>query len=556
MDSEKKLYLEHLQKGLKEAMEAQEKQNPVTRIRCKLVSVEKKSNVHLYSLRIVTMSKRGKISRVLREEEKLFIETPDGPLKCTIVEVDRDVVRVAGYGKLKGSNFEAVLDPKYNSKTLLDSLGKFIESGKSFSDFIIKSWRANSGLEKNSLEFSKAPEAGKLSLYDTSLNESQKRAVETIGLNVPYKILGPPGTGKTRTVVEIISQLLTAKNRVLVCGPSNVSVDNIIERFLKSKYFLHNAPSFYRLGSSLKGLSHLNLDSLAKSHTKFMKEEKNDRNFYRDRKEKQKEFMKEKQTSSSVVFATLFSSLKERTRFDWVLIDEACQASEVESFLAVVKGKMFILIGDPMQLCPETSSLYETLALPVVLLNEQYRMPSGLMRFSNDMFYRGEIKSATREHKATFGESPILFVDTQYFELYESNDVSKSNVGEAMIVKSIVEILKGEEVGIIAPYTSQVLLLQEIVDVEVSTVDGFQGQERDYIILTLVRCNDREEFGFLDNEKRLNVALTRCKKGLVIVGDSRTFRRSDIFQKLFKFLKANSLCLDPETLKEFIRARQ
>lgn len=556
MDSKEKQYLDYLQKGLEEVIEAQEKLDPAVRLKCKMVSMEKKSNVYLYTLRIVSMSRKNKVSRILRQEEKLFLETSSEPLKCTIVEVEQDMVRAIGYRKLKGSDFEAVLDPKYNTKALLDNLKKFVKSEKSFSNWIVKSWKVDGEVEKNTLEIAKVSKAKKLNLYDTSLNASQKKAVEMVRLNIPYKILGPPGTGKTRTVVEIISQLLADNNRVLVCGPSNISVDNIIERFLKSNYFLRSRPSFYRLGSSLKGLSHLNLDSLAELHTKFMKKEKNDKDFYKDRRERQRKFVKEKQANSPIVFATLFSSLKENTRFDWVLIDEACQASEAESFLAVTKGKTFILIGDPMQLCPETPSLYESLALPVMLLDEQYRMPPDLLRFSNEVFYKGQIKSAAKEHKPTFGESLILFVDTQYFELYESNDTSKSNVGEAMIVKSIVEILKGEEIGIIAPYTSQVLLLREMVDVEVSTVDGFQGQERDYIILTLVRCNDREEFGFLDNEKRLNVALTRCKKGLVIVGDSRTFRRSNLFQKLFRFLKTNSLCLDPEALKEFIKGKE
>ncbi|AFN83045.1 putative DNA helicase [Encephalitozoon romaleae SJ-2008] len=556
MDSKKKQYLNHLQKGLEEVIETQEKLDPEVRLKCKTVSVKKKLNGYLYTLRILSISEKNKVPRILRQEEKLFLETSNGPLLCTIVEVEQDMVKAIGYKNLKDSNFEATLDFKYNTKVLLSNLKRFMKSGKSFSNFIAKSWKLDEEVKKSTKKARKTSKPKKLNFYDTSLNASQKKAVEMTRLNIPYKILGPPGTGKTRTVVEIISQLLAKNKRVLVCGPSNVSIDNIIERFLKSKYFLRSKPSFYRLGSSLKGLSHLNLESLAELHTNFMKEKKNDTNFYKDRIEKQKKFMKEKRDSSPVVFATLFSSLKEKRMFDWVLIDEACQASEPESFLAVTKGKMFILIGDPMQLCPETPSLYESLTLPVVLLNEQYRMPSNLLKFSNEMFYKGQIKSVAKECKPIFGENPILFVDTQYFEFYESDDISKSNIGEAMIVKSIVEILKGEEVGIIAPYTSQVLLLREMVDVEVSTVDGFQGQERDYIIITLVRCNDRKDFGFLSNEKRLNVALTRCKKGLVVVGDSKTFKRSSIFQKLFNFLKTNSLCLDPETLKEFIKEKE
>ncbi|ADM11562.1 putative DNA helicase [Encephalitozoon intestinalis ATCC 50506] len=561
IDSRRKEYLDHLCKDLQGILEAQEKESPTTKFKCKLASMENRGGAYLYSLRVVSMSRRTKISRVLKEEEKLFVQTPSGPVRCTVVGIEGDIVRAVGNRKLKGYDFEAVLDLKYTNRVLLDNLERFVKLGKPFNDFIVESWRGAKeahNLKKDILDIrnSKIAESWSLNLYDSSLNESQRKAVEMLKYNNPYKILGPPGTGKTRTVVEIISQLLVNNKRVLVCGPSNVSVDNIIERFLKSKYFACNQPSFYRLGSSEKGFSHLNLDSQAELHTKFMKKERNDKNFYKDKREKQKKFIEEKQANSSVVFATLFSSLKEKTKFDWVLIDEACQACEAESFLAVSKGSTFILVGDPMQLCPETSSLYESLNLPTMLLNEQYRMPSGLLKFSNEVFYNGRVKSITEEHTSVFGKSLILFVDTQYFELYESDGVSKSNIGEAEIVKSIVETLQGEEVGIIAPYTSQVLLLRDMVDVEVSTVDGFQGQERDYIIITLVRCNDRDEFGFLDNEKRLNVALTRCKKGLVVIGDSRTFRRSSTFQMLFKFLRNNSLCLDPETLKEFIRTRK
>lgn len=560
MDPKKKQYLDHLHTGLKKHMDAQEKDAPTVRLRCKLVSTESKSGSHVYSLRVVSASRKMKVSKALGEEQKMFIQTPGGPLKCTIVGVDGDVVRAVGHRRLKGYDFEVLLDQKHNNQVLLDHLERFMESGKDFNNAISESWRGREGPRIHNGDACMAKggdtsEAAALTLYDSALNESQRSAVEMVRQRTPYKILGPPGTGKTRTVVEIISQLLASGNKVLVCGPSNVSVDNIIERFVKSQHFAGAQPSFYRLGSSVKGLTHLNLESQAESHTMFMKEEKNDRGFHKDKKERQRRFVEDKQSSSPVVFATLFSSLKEKRGFDWVLVDEACQASEVESFLAVAKGSLFILIGDPMQLCPETPSLYKSLDLPTVLLNEQYRMPEGLLRFSNEVFYGGRVKSAMLDHIPVFGHSPILFVDTHCFEVYETGGVSKSNAGEAEIVRGIVDVLRGEEVGIIAPYTSQVLLLRDMVNVEVSTVDGFQGQERDYIILTLVRSNDRGEFGFLDDEKRLNVALTRCRRGLVVVGDSGTLRRSRVFQRLFSFLRSSSMCLDPESLKDFIEQR-
>jgi DNA polymerase alpha-associated DNA helicase A len=547
-------YLDHLLMSLRKEMEQQEKETPATVLKCRLLMSERMGNMHKYVMRVHSISREVKLGELLSEEDKVYVKSDGGSTNCTIVSVDDREIGMVGHRKLGGYSFDVVTDRKHNNEILLGKLERFIEDEREFNEAILKAW--NAGLkndkEENGEKESCVQDEGGMHFHDQSLNESQKRAVLELGKESPYKILGPPGTGKTRTIVEIITQLLSLGKEVLVCGPSNISVDNIIKRFMRTQYFASHQPSFYRLGSSVKGLAEYNLEAMTEEHTSFMEREKNDKDFCRDKRAKQKRFVREKKDSSKVVFSTLFSSLKEDRRFDWVIVDEACQGSEIETFLAVVKGRSFVLAGDPNQLCPDTSSLYESMALPVVLLNEQYRMCEALIRFSNRMFYENKIVTV-EDAEPIFSGKPIIFVDTEYFEMGETaGDPSKANLGEAMIVKEIVEHLKGEEIGVIAPYTSQVLLLQKMVDVEVSTVDGFQGQERDIIVLTLVRSNGRGEIGFLSDRRRLNVAITRCRKGLVVVGDPGDFRGSEFFNEFFAHLETHSLYLNPMELKMYL----
>ncbi|KAK6089807.1 hypothetical protein P3W45_001155 [Vairimorpha bombi] len=390
--------------------------------------------------------------------------------------------------------------------------------------------------------------------FDDTLNLNQKAAVTEWLRNKSYKIIGPPGTGKTRTIVEILCQLLKNNKDVLVCGPSNVAIDNIIERFKNSQFYAYNEISFYRLGSSQKGLTKYNLQNQVSDKTKFVEKEKNEKNFKRNLEKLQTKYKEDIQKQSRVVFGTLFSSLKEYRKFDWILVDEACQATDVETFLCLVKAKSFILIGDPNQLCPKSTSLFEKLHLRTFLLNVQYRMCSKLISFSNLMFYNEKITSFKKDSNNLICDSPIVLVDTDCSDYNESDDEkSKINLGEVDIVVKIVSLINSRDIGIITPYSAQSVLLRSRLDdcIEVKTVDGFQGREKDFIILSLVRSNNMSEFGFLDDYKRLNVAITRCKKGLIVVGNSLNFRKSEIFSKFFKHLEQNFISIDPTEIEDF-----
>lgn len=393
--------------------------------------------------------------------------------------------------------------------------------------------------------------------FNKHLNQSQKLCVSLSNLDQPFKILGPPGTGKTETVVEIISQALLSKKSVLVCGPSNISIDNIISRFMQSSYYLENITKFYRLGSAFKGLVNFNIEKMASDAVSFMEKEDDDPNFIKELIQRKQDFTKEFKKDCKLVFSTLFSSLKENHFFDLCIVDEACQGTLLESFIAVTKAKNFILVGDPNQLCPTSSSLYEHLDLPTAILNEQYRMPKDLIEFSNGYFYGSQIKSEKIEDFFFTNQSRILFIDTSYFSYVEEDvDQSKQNYKEALLVQSAIEWLKKQgftDIGVITPYSAQVRLLRDLTNAQVETVDGFQGQEKDFIVLSMVRSNEDSEIGFLRDKKRLNVAITRAKKGLIVIADSSNFTKDKFFRQFFKFLNSNSEVMDPETFYNFVK---
>ncbi|KAI5149233.1 hypothetical protein ENBRE01_0783 [Enteropsectra breve] len=503
--------------------------------------------------------------------------------------------------KVAKDDYYIIIDENANNKILLKAAKRFIASGKKIPEALYKNNYTIENCQKQDKNQQKPVSFPRISRYNLNLNEFQNRAVEYASLNVPFKILGPPGTGKTETIVEIISVMLARGESVLVCGPSNISIDNIISRFVTSGYYLQNRTPFYRLGSSVKGLVHHNLDEMAQNTVDFLSEELNSlkrtKNKADNHSKKYKEASRELsaikadkaerisgaiseiKARSKLVFATLFSSLKENHYFDQCVVDEACQASEMELFMALVKAKNFILAGDPFQLSAErnttqkklkkieskesqyyayinTNSLYEKLDLPTLTLNIQYRMHASLIAFSNSYFYQSFIQSPKHDEFSFFGKERVLYIDTSYCELREdAQNNSRINRGEAEIIGKVTKYLLSKypkkSIGIIAPYSAQCILIRDTVTphelLSVNTVDGFQGQERDFILFSMVRSNEDFEYGFLDNKKRMNVALTRAKTGIVIVGDSQNFRRNKFFSTLLAHLEENAFVVDPET---------
>ena len=240
--------------------------------------------------------------------------------------------------------------------------------------------------------------------------------------------------------------------------------------------------------------------------------------------------------------------------FDVVVIDEASQALEPESWTAILRGRKLVMAGDHQQLPPTVKSdraralTFDTTMLDllilklkeVYLLDTQYRMHPSILGFSNELFYKGQLKSgaAVLQRESIFGSEPLLFIDTSgcgFDEELNGETQSKSNRQEYFIIRehilTIIEELQTISIGLISPYRDQVRVMRQEVDqdkdlqaldIEINSIDGFQGQEKDVIYLSLVRSNERGELGFLKDYRRLNVAMTRARHKLVIIGDMST----------------------------------
>ncbi|KAG0670353.1 hypothetical protein C6P45_002486 [Maudiozyma exigua] len=445
------------------------------------------------------------------------------------------------------------------------------------------------------------------------LNESQQNAIQFALQNELAIIHGPPGTGKTYTVVELILQLVSRGERVLVCGPSNIAVDTILERLS------HCMPGdkLLRIGHPARllenNLKH-SLDILSKkgdggsivadiqkeinktiSGIKKLKRFKDRKEAWNDVKQLRKELrIREKKVvselilESQVVVATLHGSsnkdlcsmYNEHSHlFDTLIIDEVSQAMEPQCWIPVISHsksnmKRLVLAGDNKQLPPtiktsddkkiitvlETTLFDRLISLPngplfKCLLNVQYRMNQDIMKFSSMAMYQDKLVAAPNVSGILLEDLdgvdinddtsiPLIWYDTQGDMFPESlnddttSDImqSKYNENEALLVQRHVETLidsnvPQDDIGIIAPYSAQVSHLKELIreqypQIEISTVDGFQGREKQVIILTLVRSNDQYEVGFLKEERRLNVAMTRPKRQLCVIGNIELLQRS------------------------------
>jgi len=268
--------------------------------------------------------------------------------------------------------------------------------------------------------------------------------------------------------------------------------------------------------------------------------------------------------------------------FDVVFIDEAAQGLEAATWIPILKAKKVILAGDHCQLPPTIKSqiaakegLAETLFEKVIhrkpiaahMLQVQYRMPEAIMGFSNEWFYEGKLiaDESTKSHFFSSEESSLEWIDTAgsgYSDQLEAESLSTFNPEEARFACTYLNDLikrigigqfrqNNWNVGLIAPYGAQVRLLRKLIFetydfpnlkafgdmITIDTVDGFQGQERDLMLISLVRSNEKGEIGFLSDTRRMNVALTRAKRKLVIIGDSGTLAQNPFFDGLLKYFE-------------------
>ncbi len=422
-----------------------------------------------------------------------------------------------------------------------------------------------------------------LNFRNQQLNESQQRAVAAITENEQVIIVhGPPGTGKTTTLIEAIFQLIKAGEKILVSAPSNTAVDNI------AKGLINQGINLLRIGNTSKVdetiFAHTPEGKLANSKQQkeikqlkiraeefrkmalkykrsFGKAEREQRNLlFKEVKDIRTEIKKlqayneEKLFEEADVIAGtpigLYDAKINYLRFQTLVIDEAGQCIEPLAWCIFPLTQKIVLAGDHWQLPPTVlsneaarlglnRSILETAidtVSDVFLLNTQYRMREVIAGFSSNYFYNKLLLTAT--HLGNSG-THLTFIDTAgsgYNEVYGPDGTSLQNEGELRIVQKLFETESLDPVttAFISPYSGQVAAAKEVLpkQLRISTIDSFQGQEKETIIVSLVRSNDDGDIGFLKDYRRMNVAITRAKEKLFVIGDSATIG-ADAFYNAF-----------------------
>ncbi|NWR95037.1 SMBP2 protein, partial [Furnarius figulus] len=457
------------------------------------------------------------------------------------------------------------------------------------------------------LFFASAPRASSetkpLQFFNTSLDESQREAVSfSLAQRELAIIHGPPGTGKTTTLVEIILQAVHQGLKVLCCAPSNVAVDNLVERLASSKVRIlrlghparllepiqqHSLDAVLARGDNAQIVADIRKDiDHAWAKTKKA-QDKGERSHFlseiktlrKELKEREEAAMASALTHASVVLATNTGAssdgplkLLPENHFDLVVIDECAQALEASCWIPLLKAPKCILAGDHKQLPPTiisnraavqglSLSLMERLVQhygqrAVRMLTVQYRMHRDIMEWASTELYGGQLSAhpCVAQHllRDLPGVSsteettmPLLLIDTAgcgLFELEEEDEQSKGNPGEVQLaglhVQALVDAgVKAKDIAVVAPYNLQVDMLREHLchshpELEIKSVDGFQGREKEAVILSFVRSNKKGEVGFLAEERRINVAVTRARRHVAMLCDSHTVGSQPFLRRL------------------------
>ncbi len=453
------------------------------------------------------------------------------------------------------------------------------------------------------------------------LNDSQNQAVAfALSANDVAILHGPPGTGKTTTLVELMRQITRSGQSVLAVAASNLAVDNMLERLIEAGENAIRLGHPARVSPELRGYT---LDELGETHPDMRLARKLTRDAHSLRKQASKYFrikpdpgmrqslrQESKQLLSEarhiedqvleriignarIVCATttgLDEEILKGRMFDWCVMDEASQSTEPGAWIPLQYAKRLVLAGDHFQLPPTIISteavragfdisLMERLLTdigPAISrrLNVQYRMHNDIMSFSSDVFYEnslqadGSVRAALLADLLTVTSSPLTdcpvhFIDTagaSYDEEVEPNGDSRFNPLEAeLVVKKVNELLEAgleaSMIAVISPYSAQVRLLREMInakgsigaaedggfsseEIEIDSVDGFQGREKEAVIVSLVRSNREGDVGFLADTRRMNVALTRAKRKLIVIGDSATITNHPFYEKMVKYFES------------------
>ena len=465
------------------------------------------------------------------------------------------------------------------------------------------------------------------------LNPTQERAVNEVLWAKDVAIVhGPPGTGKTTTLVEAINETLMRESQVLVCAQSNMAVDWISEKLVDRGINVLRIGNPTRVNDKMLGFtyerrfeSHADypqLWAIRKAIRELRKNRKKGSENYHQKMDRLKSRAAEIELrinaelfgEARVIACTLVGSahhLLEGMKFGTLFIDEAAQALEAACWIPMKRASRVILAGDHCQLPPTVKSiaalraglgktLMERIAENkpevVTLLKIQYRMNDEIMRFSSDWFYGGKVESAPQiKYRSVLDyDHPITWIDTSNEEnqitiegedapedsastsssVSAANQNSDLNFKEQFVGESFGRINKSEaeltlltlaeyftkigkqrvleeriDVGIISPYRAQVQYLKKLIKkyeffkpyrrlISVNTVDGFQGQERDVILISLVRSNDEGQIGFLKDLRRMNVAMTRARMKLIILGNKDTMTKHPFYKKLWEYVEA------------------
>ena len=437
------------------------------------------------------------------------------------------------------------------------------------------------------------------------LNATQEEAVNKVLHAKDVAIVhGPPGTGKTTTLVEAIYETLHRENQVLVCAQSNMAVDWISEKLVdrgvpvlrignptrvndKMLSFTYERrfeshPDYPQLWSIRKAIRDLHSQNRKGANRESIRQKINS---LKDRAtELEIRINSELFSEARVISCTLVSSANRvlmGMKFGTLFIDEAAQALEAACWIAIRKADRVVLAGDHQQLPPTIKcieamrgGLDKTLMQHIVqnkpeavsLLKIQYRMNDEIMKFSSDWFYHGQLASAPEvKYRSILDfDTSIVWVNTEGMDCNEEfvgESFGRINKAEATL--SIEELKKyinkiGKErlleeridFGLISPYKAQVQYLRQLIKkdaffkpfrhlITINTVDGFQGQERDVILISLVRANEDGQIGFLNDLRRMNVAITRARMKLIILGDASTLTKHAFYRKLYEYI---SLC--------------
>ena len=444
--------------------------------------------------------------------------------------------------------------------------------------------------------------------FAAHLNRSQCEAVQFALTARDLAIIhGPPGTGKTTTVIEIIRQAVMRGEKVLACAPSNAGVDNLLERLIPLGISVVRVGHPARVHETLQSHTldaliekdqtmdlvkdymreaerlskQMNRYTRAKPHPGYRQQLREE---IRDLREAGKRL--ERQVSegildgADVVCATTTydpAVLGDRF-FDLAVIDEACQSTEPGIWPVILRSERIILAGDHCQLPPtvlSTEAAAEGFAVSLMerlvhqlgdavtrQLTVQYRMHRDIMGFSSKSFYSNTLIAdrSVAEHLLTdisgmtpteLTSSPLLFIDSagaNWEEQLEPDGESKLNPDEGRLLLKLLEELidsglDPRDIAVIAPYAAQVRWLRDHyrgAKVEIDTVDGFQGREKEAVLISLVRSNQQAEIGFLGDRRRMNVAMTRARRKLIMIGDSSTLANHDFYAQMLEYFEQNA----------------